>query len=436
MKTTFKNAFTELDDEMMNIELTPNTDIDVDKIKGEVLMRIHNNSADTAPTKKKFGKKLFILLAAAVILAAGTVGVVAKGSIQSIFGQFFNTGSDLNSLGLFEGENVEISCEDKSLDIKLLGITGDCQRFYSCIEVTKKDGSEVIDKRFNYSPNWIENRSNATYKLNSDEDNTGVFSGWKYRISDDCKTLTIEIFSMGGKGLNGELQGGRMTFKSEAFSSYRIGKIITEGPDISNNQDDYDLSRSVDGTLQGLYYTEEQLDQMCRDAGVSPKKCMWQTLDGKYVYCESELKSFDMKFTISYDVNYDTGKLPEVEINSETAPNVVREFAENTKAVISPLGIYLKGECESTPKNEDLGCFQIPSFTDGKSKVILNDGTVYYIVPYEGGERRTDEDGIYHHTENLNYQTFSGMPLAAEKNVINLDNIKTVIINGDTIYSK
>ena len=43
MKTTFKTVFTELDDELMNLDIQENTpvDIDIDKIKSEVLMQIN-----------------------------------------------------------------------------------------------------------------------------------------------------------------------------------------------------------------------------------------------------------------------------------------------------------------------------------------------------------------------------------------------------------
>ena len=63
MKTTFKEVFRELDDEMTNIGINSNytPDIDVEKIKGEVFMRINENSS---------GKKMDNYTA---------VGVIVKG---------------------------------------------------------------------------------------------------------------------------------------------------------------------------------------------------------------------------------------------------------------------------------------------------------------------------------------------------------------------
>ena len=43
MKTTFKTVFTELDDELMKLDMQENApvDIDIDKIKSEVFMQIN-----------------------------------------------------------------------------------------------------------------------------------------------------------------------------------------------------------------------------------------------------------------------------------------------------------------------------------------------------------------------------------------------------------
>ena len=55
MKTTFKTVFTELNDELMALDIQENSpaDIDIDKIKSEVFMRINGEDKP----KKKFSKK-------------------------------------------------------------------------------------------------------------------------------------------------------------------------------------------------------------------------------------------------------------------------------------------------------------------------------------------------------------------------------------------
>lgn len=153
MKTTFKKVFNELNDEFISIEnfnVDENIDIDIENIKREVLMRIDDKNG-----KKKFSKKLITLLVAAAILITGTVGAFATGSVQSIFKELFNN-SGMNSAGFYDGGNVEIVSCDDSLNVELLGVTGDGEKPYSAIEVTKKDGSEVIDKDYKY-PFWFVN---------------------------------------------------------------------------------------------------------------------------------------------------------------------------------------------------------------------------------------------------------------------------------------
>ena len=81
MKTTFKKVFDEFDDELMNTDefnAGESIDIDVEKIKGEVLMRINDKNG-----KNKFSNKIIAILIAAAIVIAGTVGAFATGSVQS-----------------------------------------------------------------------------------------------------------------------------------------------------------------------------------------------------------------------------------------------------------------------------------------------------------------------------------------------------------------
>ena len=143
MKTTFKKVFDEFDDELMNIDefnACESIDIDVEKIKTEVLKRIDDKNG-----KKKFSKKLITLLVAAVILITGTVGAFATGNVQSIFKELFNN-SGMNSAGLYDGGNVEIISCDDSLNVELLGVMGDSKRLYSAIEITKRTAVRLLMK--------------------------------------------------------------------------------------------------------------------------------------------------------------------------------------------------------------------------------------------------------------------------------------------------
>ena len=243
MKTTFKKVFDEFDDELMNIDefnACESIDIDVEKIKTEVLKRIDDKNG-----KKKFSKKLITLLVAAVILITGTVGAFATGSVQSIFKELFNNGG-MNSAGLYDGGNVElISCDD-SLNVELLGVTGDGEKLYSAIEITKKDGSAVIDEDYEepfcWSYEWPDKipEDKTTYDYNACRvvyvDKNGNSSKGrdrdiktidtiKYSLSEDNKSLKIFVFSIISEG---DFQDGRATVTSEGVGAYNIHEVIYE----------------------------------------------------------------------------------------------------------------------------------------------------------------------------------------------------------------
>ena len=105
---------------------------------------------------------------------------------------------------------------------------------------------------------------------------------------------------------------------------------------------------------------------------------------------------------------------------------------------VSPFSIYLSGECDAdnpeSPNENGLDkCFLLPEWDD-TSKVTLTDGTVYYLYSNEGGEHREGENGVYHTTVHLKYSTVIGPPLEPENIFVNIKDIESVTINGDTIY--
>ena len=82
-------------------------------------------------------------------------------------------------------------------------------------------------------------------------------------------------------------------------------------------------------------------------------------------------------------------------------------------------------------------CFEVPD-TDGNSKVIMDDGSVYYILINEGSERRTNDSGVFHETTHLQYSATKEMAwnLGSNRIIIDLDKVQSVIINGDMLYQK
>lgn len=298
MKTTFKKVFDEFDDELMNIDefnARESIDIDVEKIKTEVLKRIDDKNG-----KKKFSKKLITLLVAAVILIAGTVGAFATGSVQSIFKELFNN-SGMNSAGLYDGGNVElISCDD-SLNVELLGVTGDGEKLYSAIEITKKDGSAVIDEDYEEPFCWV---NELPYQIPEDKivddyfscravyiDKNGnssrdkdsgllVSNSIKYSLSDDNKTLKVFVYSIISEG---DFKDGKVTVTSEGVGAYNIHEVIYEVDYTSKSSADFDDTEPFD---------EEMIDRRLQELGITEDDCRSIESGQKIKYCWCDTKEF------------------------------------------------------------------------------------------------------------------------------------------------
>lgn len=441
MKTTFKTVFTELDDELMNLDIRENApvDIDIDKIKSEVFIQINGENK----TKKKFSKKFIVILAAAVIFVGGTVGALATGSAQQVFGSIFHNGNQMNELGLFDGGNVEVTSADSSLDVNLLGITGDGEKLCSAIAITKKDGSPVIDKDYTYPGYEPFDGSSWEDKLtiNGKDETHNALQSPQYVLSDGNKTLTIYLFTTTASGLDGSLQGGRMTFVSKQF---HVNKVTNELASVKLpgqmdpifDEIKYDEELSANDVL----FDREELAKKRSELGLSEEDFTSIDYQGTRIYCQAELKAFELPFSISYDLNYSTDQFIEKDLSAETEPEIVVKNTRNARMTISPFSIYLSGECdadnpESPNENGFDKCFLLPKWDDS-SKITLTDGTVYYLYANEGGEHREDENGVYHTTVHLQYSRVIGPPLHRENIFVNIKDIKSVTINGDTIYSK
>ena len=454
MKTTFKKVFDEFDDELMNIDefnACESIDIDVEKIKTEVLKRIDDKNG-----KKKFSKKLITLLVAATILIAGTVGAFATGSVQSIFKELFNN-SGMNSAGLYDGGNVELSSCDDSLNVELLGVTGDGEKLYSAIEITKKDGSAVIDEDYEEPFCWV---NELPYQIPEDKivddyfscravciDKNGnssrdkdsgllVSNSIKYSLSDDNKTLKVFVYSIISEG---DFKDGRVTVTSEGVGAYNIHEVIYEVDYTSKSSADFDDTEPFD---------DELIDRRLQELGITEDDCRSIESGQKIKYCWCDTKEFELPFEISFDLNYKTDNNISKELTIEDAPNVIEPAADKVKMEVTPFGVYLYGQCdkkavEKSGWSEITEAYHNHCFKDigweETSKIILNDGTVYYLYPYVGGGAGVGEDGnadYYEEKFPFNLSTVVGAPLQPEINVIDTREIKTIMICGDTVYSK
>ena len=437
MKTTFKTVFTELDDELMKLDMQENApvDIDIDKIKSEVFMQIKSEKN----TKKKFSKKLFVILAAAVIMASGTVVAFATGSVQAIFGSIFKNSGDLNEFGLYDGGKIEITTEDDNLDVKLLGVFGDGEKMFSSMRITHKDGSPMIGDEY-YINNSLSPQIQGEFVNTVNGEKTENFDGLgaynTYELDDDNKTLNIYTYFRRGSGATHDSKEYRITYNSKKFGAYKIDKeLYSEEAPVE--VDESPMTEEEERAANEEYDRHWQmLEQLREKNGLTEDECISVEHEGRKVYAKGEFVQEDLPFTISFDINYNNDHQIEFELTSETAPDVLESYAENGKVVISPLGVYVSATCKDGAWGSAYEHCVTPPWFDGKSKVIMDDGTVYYIIVTPFGEHYTDEDGVFHDTSQMDYSIYSLNPWHRVPIHINIDDIKTVIINGDTVYQK
>ena len=191
-------------------------------------------------------------------------------------------------------------------------------------------------------------------------------------------------------------------------------------------------------TADDVLFDQEELAKKRSELGLSEEDFTTIDYQGNRIYCQAELKAFELPFAVSYDLNYRTDQFIEKDLSAETEPEIVVKNTRNAKMTVSPFSIYLSGECDAdnpeSPNENGLDkCFLLPEW-DNTSKVTLTDGMVYYLYANEGGEHREDENGVYHTTVHLKYSTVIGPPLEPENIFVNIKDIESVTINGDTIY--
>ena len=424
MKTTFREIIENFDDDTVNTEVpfvSESVDIDIDKIKGEVLMRINNE--DGKIDKKKSKKRIITLLVAAVLLITCTLGAFATGSVQSIFKGLFVKESNLNNLKLYEGENVIVNTPDDSLNIKLLGITGDEYTVYSAIEVTKKDGSAVIDEAFNQQgeDSVLNTVTVEAYEKDTKKE-VPVGYNAHFRLSDNNRNITLYLTHYLVDGY--DMRGSRVVAESGKIKAYKVDEVLESIvlPD-QTNEDEAERFVRENEEVRSRYLDVENLISFDKD--------------GERIYAQGEEKLFTLPFEVSFDVQYGDEHFIEEKLSAEIAPEVVESFAENVRIEITPLGIYLFGECKAEHESDigRLGCFK-PVCSE-ESKCIMNDGTVYYINYYEYGRHNFDEDtGTFVQMERLKLYKRPDFPYHMETIVVDTREIQTVIINGETVYSK
>ncbi len=417
MKTTFKAVFDEFDYELADIENNNTADIDTDRIKSKVLAQIRNKHI-----KHNTSKKITALLIAAAILLVGTVGVFATRSIGDVFGSLFHKGSNLNALGLYDAKNVEINCADDSLNVKLLGITGDHNKRFASIEITKKDGSEVVDKNYTH-PQHLRAKEYVTEK----DGETWPDYSFKYELLNDNKTLMIYTDQHAVE----KNQMERITVICEAIRVARFDEFLYSK--------DAPIDQLTSPSEEEADAERKELMDLLEERGNPNEECFSTYNNGKRYYYIGEAKFFDIPFEISFDIDIDYNEdlFITKELTNREFPNLICEKAEKAELKVTPVSVYVTATCSLDSidtKNESL---LITPHWDDSSKVILKDGTTYNLYAYvDSGSEIDEKNGIFTETLSLNLSTVIGPAYYVEKNAIDTRDVDMVIINNEVVYVK
>ena len=189
-----------------------------------------------------------------------------------------------------------------------------------------------------------------------------------------------------------------------------------------------------------------------QELGITEDYCRPIESGQKIKYCWCDTKEFELPFEISFDLNYKTDNNISKELTIEDAPNVIKPIADKVKMEITPFAVYLYGQCDKESAKESgwsgkevtyNNIYENFCFSDvdgaGTSKIVFNDGTVYYLHPDGGGKSGVGGDGNADYYEEgipLVFSTVAGSLVLPEFNAIDTREVKSVIINGDTVYSK
>lgn len=184
MKNDIKNAFEKITPPRSN-----------DEILSYVLRRSKDMEKMTDRKKISFKKPLIAITAAVVTAALGVTGAAAAGlfSFDDIFGSRIKAeNADLGDALMCKAENFTYTVSDNDYKIELNGISGSSNEIIANIEISRTDGTPVVDSFVNeynpdyaihshedclvaYKPNYNEQRLNGTgkYKIN-DEGNIEI----------------------------------------------------------------------------------------------------------------------------------------------------------------------------------------------------------------------------------------------------------------------
>lgn len=508
------NPFDNLENINDNIDeqtIYENTGVSYKNIKSKVFDNIHS--------KQKKGLKKLSVVGKVVIIAATlllSTTAYAFGSFNDAFGYVF---SGEYEDGWYSGGNAVIECNDDSLNVELLGVTGgNNSEAYIAYKITKKDGTA-----FEFTKNGIDGCVVDLGVENSEIDEPlisniigGATSWGSFSRMVDEKTIVSYINYTSDLPIRGQ----KINVDFDDITYWHIDKrlgeyinhnsykdeqveVIEECKPVNGSTDSIDYQISVDLRVAELY-NEYGLNEAVEiipengydvqeDDGIRVEKDIEvRQENGKDCIClvtttyddkgwendvnkkASELAkqydlnenqkivpyfqdekyigdlSADYEFCIITSVNYDVKIKSELYLNyrektnkytvdSTIAENIIdiesaKDF-KNGKMIISPLSIRFKFKYND-PKHAERNANFNTHDSETEDEIIdlirMNDGKEYQL--FESGSGSSgDTDGNVKETRDYVIAEMNDDDDEPQLAVIDIENIKEVVINGETI---
>lgn len=360
MKTTFKDIFMELEDDMVSLPETTiyeNTGITSDTIKSNAFSQLGLHKK-----KKSFSKTFKLTVIAATLGAALIAGTTAfaQGQFPFLFKDYVS-GED--STPVFAGENQQFTSD--KVNVQLMGLTGDNTQLYSVVQITLKDHANFVEDYENtyiqpYDEEFKDGGIPAMDEIITDKEPA------PQRIVSEYEFENNQVIK-GKINIPGNKNGCHLTLQNHGLYFYHIDEIIYHFSGNESNtecqQIEQDIKNKYSPTLTKNQFIKYDIDQK--------------------TFCIVTKTKMDIPYTISFDANYETAYKDFDIANHDTLINIGGKngFTLDIQSIhAESSGITITGHYQSSLKS----AVKMNSLAQKqKLTVTMNDGTI--IEPYYEG---------------------------------------------------
>lgn len=387
------NIFDKIESNFENISdetIIVDTGINPDNVRRMVMEEIKTK-------KRKFSKKIVIgLIAATLSIGVLTTGVVASGSFNSTFAEWFSGDCEI---GLYSGGNVNAMSSSDDFDVNVLGVAGDDDEAYIAIEIKRKDG-----KSFYTNDNRIFSFENYNIDVTMPwfAHDSGGSRGYECFFKDD-KTIQMNVcFER-----SGTLKGQRFTGKFDTFK-FQEYECIKECKTLDIDECDKEIEK----------LNEEYKDRLTDGAYIFPL----YTKEDDWQYCIIKETTYDVCFDISLDLNYKSST-KECSIENDSAKSNMGKFTISS-ARASAMSVRIVSNNHKEYANSE-GLDEILG-----GKVHMKNGDVYDIKINGSQQSSTGYPDGTSHSET----TITGMYTKdGNRIVINPEDIEKIEMGGAVV---